>query len=173
MIKPKIILIIFLLSSCSYGNYDRMQELQLFCSNLKPLYQNRVTKHLRFSLDDYVKYLNKKEFELPKTENVFTSDQLALLKEQFLMLRIVEAPHIHYNSKHVSKSYKMFIANEYTYAYLTILISPKEMRIWRLHLYPVGIIGYDIEKVEEIQLSRKKRKKMEACRSAENMQYWI
>jgi hypothetical protein len=47
------------------------------------------------------------------------------------------------------------------------------MRVWKLYLDPIGIVSYDIDKVEEIRLSRKKRKELEACKSLENMQYWI
>jgi hypothetical protein len=171
--KIPIIIIFLLLSSCAYYNIDQVERSQLSCDDLASLYNNRVTKHLRFSLDDYDKYARGEKFKFPKTKNAFRPDQLALLKDKFLMLRIAEVPYISYDPKREIILYKKQSANQYTYANLTILISPKEMQVWKLELYPIGSIGYDIIKVEEILLSKKKKAELEACKSPENMQYWI
>jgi hypothetical protein len=173
MTKPKILLtLIFLLSSCASNQKDRVKEQQLSCNNLRSLYENPVTKHLRLSLDDYAKYGDMEEFEFPKIEELFTDSQLELTKEKFLMLKITEKSALPYNPEYPDESYKKQIANQYVYTDLVILISPEKMRVWKLELYPSEIFGVDIYKVEEIRLSSKKRKELEACKAPENMPYW-
>jgi hypothetical protein len=46
--------------------------------------------------------------------------------------------------------YDHIVAEAYEDVYVTILISPKEMVIWKLWLHPIGVVGYQIDKIEDI-----------------------
>ncbi len=169
----KIITIFILISfcACAHKRYKNL-HLNLEYKNIKQLQGHSVTKRLRHSFNDYLK---DKNFLIPRIENIPTPNQLLLLKEKFLVLEIKEEE-FNYYGYHLKKgdnsSYDALVSNLYENVYITILISPKEMTLWQMRLSPIGIIGYQIDKIEIFELNNAQKKELEAFYLSENLKYW-
>lgn len=176
MFKKKILFILFFLCSCStiFKNNDKERLcLDLEYVDFKQLSKDRITKHLRHSFDIFSKEGKDGLYIVPQAENVPNQNQLPLIKEKFLMLDIKEKKRDYsYIKKGKNPSYDALIAGLYDKAYVTILISPKGMKVWRLWLYPIGVVGYQIEEIQEIEVNENQREWLEYFRSPENLKYW-